>query len=84
MECSNYRTISLKVHASKVLLKFIKGRIKLHYDREMADNRLVLWKEKELENKQSISGLLLRTVETNIYNNYCICVSLIMRRHLTV
>ena len=34
---SNYRTISLRVHASKVLLKIIKGRIKLHYDREMAE-----------------------------------------------
>ena len=29
-------TISLIVHANKVLLKIIKGRIKLHYDREMA------------------------------------------------
>ena len=35
-ECSNYRTISLIVHASNVLLKIIKGKIKLHYDREMA------------------------------------------------
>ena len=38
-ECSNYRTISLIVHASKVLLKIIKGRIKLHYDREMAEEQ---------------------------------------------
>ena len=38
-ECSNYRTISLIVHASKVLLKIIKGKIKLHYDREMAEEQ---------------------------------------------
>ena len=38
-ECSNYRTISLIVHASKVLLNIIKGRIKLHYDREMSEER---------------------------------------------
>ena len=35
-ECSNYRTISPIVHASKVLLKIIKCRIKLHYDGQMA------------------------------------------------
>ena len=35
-ECYNYRTISLMEHASKVFLNIIKGRIKLHYDREMA------------------------------------------------
>ena len=51
-ECSNYRTISLIVHASNVFLEIIKGRIKLHYDTERwQKNRLVLWKEKELENK---------------------------------
>ena len=40
-ECSNYRTISLIVglHASKVVLELIKGRIKLHYDREMAEEQ---------------------------------------------
>ena len=38
-ECSNYRTISLIVHASKVLLKIIKARVKLHYDREMAEEQ---------------------------------------------
>ena len=32
-ECSNYRTISLVVYVSNVLLKIIKGRIKLDYDR---------------------------------------------------
>ena len=38
-ECSNYRTISLIVHASTVLMKIMKGRIKLHYDREMAEEQ---------------------------------------------
>ena len=38
-ECSNYRAISIIVHASKVLLKIIKGSIKLHYDREMAEEQ---------------------------------------------
>ena len=38
-ECSNYCTICLIVHASKVLLKIIKGRIKLNYDREMAEEQ---------------------------------------------
>ena len=30
-ECSNYRTISLIVHASKILLKVIVGRLKMKY-----------------------------------------------------
>ena len=38
-EWSNDRTISLIVHASKVLLKIIKYRIKLHYDRVMAEEQ---------------------------------------------
>ena len=46
---SNYHTISLIVHVSKMLMKIIKDRIKLHYDREMADEQDFLWKE--LENK---------------------------------
>ena len=49
---------------------------------KLQKNRLVLWKEKQLENKYSISGLLLRSVATKIC--HCICVSLIMRRHLTM
>ena len=83
-ECSNYRTISLIVglHASKVLLKIIKGRIKLHYDREMAEEQAGFVEGKGTREQQSISGLLLRSVETKLYR--CICVSLIMRRHLTV
>ena len=36
---SNYRTISLRVHARNVLLNIIKGRIKLHYDRDMAEEQ---------------------------------------------
>ena len=38
-EFSNYRTISLIVDARKVLLKIIKGRIRLHYGREMAEEQ---------------------------------------------
>ena len=38
-ECSNHRTISLIVHASKVLLKIIVNRIKKKYQRETAEEQ---------------------------------------------
>ena len=38
-KCSKYRTIRRIVHASKVLPKIIKCRIKLHYAREMAEEQ---------------------------------------------
>ena len=38
-ECSNYRTISLIVHASKILLKIIINRIKAKYSAEMSEEQ---------------------------------------------
>uniref|UniRef100_A0A670J2L0 Reverse transcriptase domain-containing protein n=1 Tax=Podarcis muralis TaxID=64176 RepID=A0A670J2L0_PODMU len=36
-ECSNYRTIALISHASKVMLKILQGRLKQHVDRELPE-----------------------------------------------
>ena len=38
-ECSNYRTINLMVHASKVLLKNIVSRIQLKYLSEINEEQ---------------------------------------------
>ena len=40
IECSNYRTISLIVHASKILLKIIIYRIKRKYSGEISDEHV--------------------------------------------
>ena len=36
-ECSNYRTIALISHASKVMLKILQGRLQLYVDRELPE-----------------------------------------------
>ena len=36
-ECSNYRTIALISHASKVMLKILQGRLQQYMNRELPD-----------------------------------------------
>ena len=36
-ECSNYRTIALISHASKVMLKILQDRLQQHVNRELPD-----------------------------------------------
>ena len=36
-ECSNYRTIALISHASKVMLKILQARLQQYVDRELSD-----------------------------------------------
>ena len=50
-ECSNYRTIAVISHASKVLLKILQGRIQQYMNHELQMFRLVLEKSEESEIK---------------------------------
>ena len=36
-ECSNYRTIALNSHASKVMLKILQARLQQYINRELPD-----------------------------------------------
>ena len=36
-ECSNYRTIALISHASKIMLKILQARLQKHMNRELPD-----------------------------------------------
>ena len=36
-ECSNYRTVVLISHTSKVMLKFLQARLQLYVNRELPD-----------------------------------------------
>ena len=73
-ECSNYCTIALISHASKVMLKILQARLQQYVNREQPDVQLVLkkaeepeiklptftrsWEKQENSRKTSISALL--------------------------
>ena len=73
-ECSNYRTIALISHASKVMLKILQARLQQYVNRELPDvqagfrkgrgtreqiaNISGSWKKQETSRKTSISALL--------------------------
>ena len=55
-ECSNYRTIALISHASKVMLKILQARLQQYMNHELPDVQAVLEKEEEPEIKLSTSA----------------------------
>ena len=73
-DCSNYRTIAIISHASKVMLKILQARLQQHVNHELQMFKLVLekaeepeikmptsagsWKKQESSRKTSISALL--------------------------
>ena len=73
-ECSNYCTIAVISHASKVMLKILQAKLQQYVNRELPDVKLVLekaeepeiklptsagsWKKQESFRKTSISALL--------------------------
>ena len=54
-ECSNYRTIALISHASKVMLKILQARLQQYMNREITDVQAGFSKGKEPEIKLSTS-----------------------------
>ena len=74
IECSNYRTVALVSHTSKVMLKILQARLQQYVDCELQMFKLVLekaeepeiklptsvgsWKKQESSRKTSISALL--------------------------
>ena len=55
-ECSNYCTIALISHASKVMLKILQARLQQHMNRELPMFKLVLGKAEEPEIKLPTSS----------------------------
>jgi hypothetical protein len=49
--CSNYRTIALIPHASKILIKIIQGRLATHIEREMAEEQAGFRKGKRIRDQ---------------------------------
>ena len=50
-ECSNYRTVALISHASKVMLKILQARLQQYMNRELQMFKLLLEKAEEPEIK---------------------------------
>ena len=55
-ECSNYHTIALISHASKVMLKILQARLKQYVNHELPDVQAVLEKAEEPEIKLPTSA----------------------------
>ena len=55
-ECSNYRTIVLISHASKVILKILQARLQQYVNHELPDVQLVLEKAEKPEIKLPTSA----------------------------
>ena len=55
-ECSNYRTVALISHVSKVMLKILQARLQQYMNCELPDVKLVLEKAEEPEIKLPTSA----------------------------
>ena len=55
-ECSDYRTVALISHTSKVMLKILQARLQQYVNRELPDVKLVLEKAEEPEIKLPTSA----------------------------
>ena len=64
-ECSNYHTIALISHASKVMLKILQARLQQYVDHELPDVQLALEKAKEQEIKLPTSAGSLKKQESS-------------------
>ena len=64
-ECSNYRTIELITHASKVMLKILQARLQQYVNHELPDVQAGLEKAKEPEIKFPASTESLKKQESS-------------------
>ena len=81
-ECSNYHTIALITHASKVMLKILQAKLQQHLNCELPDVQLDLEKAKEPEIKLPTSTGSLKKQESS--RKTSISALLTMPKPLTV
>ena len=81
-ECSNYRTIALISHASKVMLKILQARLQQYVNHELPDVQAVLEKAEEPEMKLPTSTGSSKKEESSIKTS--ISPLLAMPKPLTV
>ena len=69
-ECSNYRTIALISHASKVMLKILQARLQQYMNRELPDVQAGFKKSRGTRDQIAKTGLIIeksREFQKNIY-----------------
>ena len=81
-ECSNYRTIALISHASKVMLKILQARLQQYINHELSDVQADLEKAEEQEIKLPTSAGLSKKQES--FRKTSISALLAMLKPLTV
>ena len=81
-ECSNYHTIALISHASKVMLKILQARLQQYVNRELPDVQAGLEKAEEPEIKLPTSAGSLKKQESS--RKTSISTLLTMPKPLTV
>ena len=81
-ECSNYRTIALISHASKVILKILQARLQQYMNRELPDVQAGFRKGREPEIKLLTSAGLSKKQESS--RKTSISALLTMPKPLTV
>ena len=80
--CSNYHTVALILHASKVLLKILQARLQQYVNYELQIFKLVLEQAEEPEIKLPISAGSLKKQESS--RKTSISALLTMPKYLTV
>ena len=85
-ECSNYCTIALISHASKIMLKILQARLQQYMNRELPDVQAGFWKGKGTRNQIANIRWIMekaREFQKNIWNCF-ISALLTMPKPLTV
>ena len=62
-ECSDYHTIALISHASKVMLKILQARLQLYMNRELPDVQAGLGKAEEADQAANICWIIEKAWE---------------------
>ena len=71
-ECSNYRTIALISHASKVMLKILQARLQQYVNYELSDVQAGFRKDRGTRDQISICWIIkkAREFQKNIYLSF--------------
>ena len=75
-ECSNYCTVALISHISKVMLKILQARLQQYVNHELPDFKLVLEKAQEPEVKLPTSVWIIKKAREFKKNSYfCLLIA---------
>ena len=83
-ECSNYRTIALISHASKVMLKILQARLQQYVNGELLDVQAGFRKGKETRDQIANILWIIKKKKQESSRNTSICALLTMPKPLTV